>query len=158
MFHWVFKLQCSIGENECRISKLYSSLHLQCFSELAVVMCEQTKKQKKQQTIIQTSLLFLACLRGLSTNREEILEVSALGAYLRQMIQKSVIVPSQVILHMYLYQEKENRLKQRSGLASPTQGTTMSSYMQGKCLLIQCPDNWEIVKPRLQGALHASQN
>lgn len=64
-------------------------------------------------------------------NKEEILEVSALGAYLKQMIQESVTVPSQVILSIYLYQEKENRLKEHSGLASPTQGTTMSSYMQG---------------------------
>lgn len=64
-------------------------------------------------------------------NTEEILEVSALGAYLRQMIQESVIVPSQVIFSIYLYQEKENRLKEHSGLAGPMQGTTMSSYTQG---------------------------
>lgn len=67
--------------------------------------------------------------------------MSALGAYLRQMIQESVIVPSQVILSIYLYQQKENRLKQHNGLASPTQGTTTSSSMQGKCLLIHYPDN-----------------
>lgn len=93
-------------------------------------MFKQTKKKKKK-SIIQNSILFLACLRGLSLNKEVVLEASALGAYLRQMIQESVIVPSQVILSIYLYQEKENGLKEHSGLTSPTQGTTMSSYTQG---------------------------
>lgn len=55
------------------------------------------------------------------------LEVSALGAYLRHIIQESATVPSQVIFSIYLYQEKENRLKQCNGLDSPTQGTTISS-------------------------------
>lgn len=84
--------------------------------------------------------------------------MSALGAYLRQIIQESVIVPSQVILSIYLYQEKQNRLKQHNGLANPTQGTTTSSYTQSKHSLIHYPDNGERVKPRLQGELHASQN
>lgn len=84
--------------------------------------------------------------------------MSAPGAYLRKMIQESVIVLSQVILSIYLYQEKQNRLKQHDGLVSPTQGTTMSSYMQGKHLPVPFPDNWEIVKPHLQGGLHASQS
>lgn len=92
----------------------------------------QTAQKKAQTSSIQTTILFLALLRELSTNTEKILEVSALEAYLRQLIQESVTVPSQVILSIYLYQEKENRLKQHNGLASPTQGSAASSYMRGK--------------------------
>lgn len=60
-------------------------------------------------------------------NCPDTLEVSAFGAYLRHMIQENAIVPSQVIFSIYLYQEKENRLKQCNGLASQTQTTTISS-------------------------------
>jgi len=116
------------------------------------------KKTPNQTSSIQTSIPFSALLRELSTNSEKILQVSALGADSKQMIQESVIMPSQVILTFYLYQEKENRLKQRNGLPSPTQGTTTSSNRQSKRVLIRCPGNREIVKPHLQGGLHASQS
>lgn len=72
---------------------------------------KKTPKTKTSNPAASKPILFLALLRELSTNTKKILEVSALGAYLRQMIQESVIMPSQVILSIYLYQDKENRLK-----------------------------------------------
>lgn len=137
-----FTVQCwGKWTQNFRNAELFSSLHLRYFNVLPVVMCKQPPK-KAQTSSIQASVLFLALLRELSTNIEKTLEVSALGAYLRQMIQESVIVPSQAAVSIYLYQEKENRFKQRNGLASPTQGTTTSSYTQGERLLIHYPDHW----------------
>lgn len=56
----MFNSQCSVGENECRPSKLFSALHLQYFNVLSEVMFKQTKKKKKKYYPKQYSLLGLS--------------------------------------------------------------------------------------------------